>query len=193
MMNLLMKSIGGIKVWILISILAGALALMSFAYLLGVSHEANRNAKDEIKDLQAAIQTVTEFHNSQVELSEERDRFSLSLVRELEGNQQQIRDNTDYLRGQLNALDRLYDDIQLSSGDLRLLNDAISGSGLLTGTSSETSAESPYSDPTATTFTVYDLKERLLADTERYNAAREQCNALIAWIDETLLTENNEQ
>lgn len=175
------------------AILAALIILTGSAYVVGRSHASEAFAKEDAKVMEQLALDLKAVQERSIEAERLRLARDRELISELQSQNAGIRDNADYLKGQLYALDRLYDNYKLTVGDISLLNDARRGGGLSSGDDTTASGEPAYADTTPGGLTVRDLKLQSVDDAERYNTARNQCNALIDWVEENLIDIEPEQ
>jgi len=100
-------------------------------------------------------------------------------------------DNIRSLSDEVSQVAEVRADLNLSAGYVSLLNDAIAGIDRSSDVP-DPSGQSPYSDPEASAVGFDELTRWQLATVNQYEDAWRQCNALIKWADDNLVTQQED-
>jgi hypothetical protein len=171
---------------------AVAIGLMIFAYHRGSSDRETAYLKQEASKIELALK---DYHKEvALQRQAELDRYArdTTLIQDMTREAQRIRAFSNTLTGHINDLAEASSDFELSLGALRLLNDAKAGTptgGVVPGAAGGT----PYADPSPSGLGATDLVRDGVLTAEQYNAARNQCTALQAWVQRELIDANQKR
>lgn len=181
------KLIGGYVGGAWASLIVSA-ALVSAGFVGGYALRDLMADADQVTRLESVV-TALETASADVDTETlEAARDDVAGARQLEDAIQRLRTLTEGLGNETRNLAEVASGLELSTGYVRLLNDAVRGSGPA-GEETDPTGAPAYSDPAPSGIGAAEHVRWQLVNIEQYNAAAARCNALIEWAETNLIND----
>lgn len=173
-----------------LALIIGA-AAAAFGFSGGwISRDAFADAA-QTKSLRTSIDLLVSRENELRDGIQVRAANDIAHAREMAEQARLFNTNIRNLSDEVSQVAEVRAGLNLSAGYVSLLNDAIAGIDRSSDVP-DPSGQPPYSDPEASAVGFDELTRWQLATVNQYEDAWRQCNALIKWADDNLVTQQED-